>query len=191
MPIQAETVDVLVERSKFEHSVAVGVAQAIDMAIAGANLVTVPILDARCAKIEKSIANAKLWAIYLYAALTVTFFGALAADHHWLVNREDQLIAQVQTRADQRIDAVQARSDQRIDSVQARSDQRFESLQTRMDARFQQVDARFQQVDARFQQMQAQQDKILDQLRTLSVSVASIQATLAKRPREQSPPSHD
>jgi hypothetical protein len=45
--MHAAAVDVLIRKSKFEPQVALGIAEAIDMAIQSAQLVTVPILDAR------------------------------------------------------------------------------------------------------------------------------------------------
>jgi hypothetical protein len=50
--MHAAAVDVLIRKSKFEPQVALGIAEAIDMAIQSAQLVTVPILDARLAALE-------------------------------------------------------------------------------------------------------------------------------------------
>jgi hypothetical protein len=57
--MQAETVETLIKKSKFEPDVALGVAESIDMAITSANLVTVQILDARMAALEATL-DAKL-----------------------------------------------------------------------------------------------------------------------------------
>ena len=59
-------------------------------------------MEARFGSIEKSIESTKVWATLLYAGLAVVFFGALAVEHRWLVNREDQLMAQMQARSDAR-----------------------------------------------------------------------------------------
>ena len=47
MALHAATVEILVEKAKFEPRVALGVAEAIELAITQAQFVTVPILDAR------------------------------------------------------------------------------------------------------------------------------------------------
>jgi hypothetical protein len=50
--MHAAAVEVLIRKSKFEPQVALGIAEAIDMAIQSAQLVTVPILDARLLALE-------------------------------------------------------------------------------------------------------------------------------------------
>jgi hypothetical protein len=164
MPMEAATVDKLVEKAKFDSETALAVAEAMDIAIKAANLATVKDMDVRFAQVDVRFAQVDMrfttleakmdtrFAIYLYAALTIALFSALAVDHHWLVSREDQLIAQVQARSDQLIAQAQARSDQLIaqaqahsDQLQARSDQRFEAMQARSDQRFEAMEARMDQ----------------------------------------------
>jgi len=55
MLMQAEIVETLVEKAKFEPTVAVAIAEAIDMAIAGPQLVTVPVLDAHLERVKGEI----------------------------------------------------------------------------------------------------------------------------------------
>ena len=55
MAIHAATVGILVEKSKFEPEVALGVAEAIDLAMTQAQFVTVPILDARLHEIKTEL----------------------------------------------------------------------------------------------------------------------------------------
>ena len=50
--MQAATVDNLVRKGRFEPQVAVAISESIDMAIQNAQLVTVPILDARLMGLE-------------------------------------------------------------------------------------------------------------------------------------------
>ena len=118
--MEAAAMDKLVEKGDLSPPVARAVAEALDITIKAANLATVPMLDARFAQqeacfaqqdakmearfgsIEKSIESTKVWATLLYAGLAVVFFGALAVEHRWLVNREDQLMAQMQARSDAR-----------------------------------------------------------------------------------------
>jgi hypothetical protein len=159
MPIEAAAIDHLTERAQMPPDLAIAIAKSIDLSIAGANLVTVPILnerfaavdarlvavdarfasvdarfaqsdakmEVRFASLEKSIASAKVWAVYLYATLALTFFGALAADHHWLVNREDHL----------------------IDRLEAQVDKRLEQE----DRRFEQIEQHLQQIDRHLEQL--------------------------------------
>jgi hypothetical protein len=151
--MEAAAVDELIDKGEFCPQVAQAIAEAVDITIKAANFVTVPVLDARFAKqdakiaaqftaqdvkmearfsrIEKSIESAKVWAALLYAGLAIALFSALAVDHHWLVTREDQLIARVEARSDARFAAEQAHSDQRFQQVEARID--------RMDAKFEQL----------------------------------------------------
>src|SRR5690242_16070816 len=55
MASQAETVDLLVRKAKFEPQVALAVAEAIDNAMTNSQLVTVPVLDARLADLRAEI----------------------------------------------------------------------------------------------------------------------------------------
>lgn len=55
MALQAATVGILIEKSKFEPEVALGVAEAIDLAMTQAQYVTVPILDARLSEIRSEL----------------------------------------------------------------------------------------------------------------------------------------
>ena len=50
--MEAETVDTLVREAKFEPDIAVAIGKAIDMAISGANLVTVSLFNERMAQID-------------------------------------------------------------------------------------------------------------------------------------------
>ena len=53
--MQAATVAILVEKAEFKHATAVAVAEAIDVAIAGAGLVTVSVLDARLGELKAEL----------------------------------------------------------------------------------------------------------------------------------------
>ena len=107
-------------------------------------------MEARFGRIEKSIESAKVWATLLYAGLAIALFSALAVDHHWLVTREDQFVAQIEARTDARFAAEQARSDARFAAEQSRLDQRldqrFQQFEARMDARDARMDAKFEQL---------------------------------------------
>lgn len=53
--MQAATVAILVSKAQFKHETAVAIAEAIDVEIAGAEFVTVPVLDVRLATLKARI----------------------------------------------------------------------------------------------------------------------------------------
>ena len=55
MALHAATVEILVEKAKFVPDVALGVAEAIELAMTQAQFVTVPILDARLHEVRAEI----------------------------------------------------------------------------------------------------------------------------------------
>jgi len=55
MAIHAEAVEILVRKSRFEPEVALGVAEAIEVSINLAQLVTVPVLDARILELKTEL----------------------------------------------------------------------------------------------------------------------------------------
>lgn len=55
MGMQATTVDILIDKAKFDPQVALAVAEAIDNEQHGSRLVSVPILDARLAGLKSEL----------------------------------------------------------------------------------------------------------------------------------------
>jgi hypothetical protein len=55
MAIHAEAVEILVRKSRFEPEVALGIAEAIEVSINLAQLVTVPVLDARMLELKTEL----------------------------------------------------------------------------------------------------------------------------------------
>ena len=55
MALHAATVEILIEKAKFEPEVALGVAEAIELEMTQAQFVTVPILDARLHEVSAEI----------------------------------------------------------------------------------------------------------------------------------------
>jgi hypothetical protein len=92
-------------------------------------------MQARFGSIEKLIESTKVWAALLYAGLVVIVFGSLAVDHRWLVNREDQLVAQIQARSDARSAEEEAHTDRLIAEWQENAKQ----AEVRMDAKLDQL----------------------------------------------------
>ena len=55
MALHAATVEILIEKAKFEPEVALGVAEAIELAMTQVQFVTVPLLDARLHEVSAEI----------------------------------------------------------------------------------------------------------------------------------------
>jgi hypothetical protein len=179
--MEALAMDKLVEKGDLSPQVARAVAEALDITIKAANLATVPLLDARFAQqearfaqqdtkmearfssIEKSIESTKVWATLLYAGLAAVVFGVLAVDHRWLVNREDQLMAQMQARSDARFAEEEVRSDRLFAAADARTDRLFTEEHARSDRLVAEQQAHAKQAEVRM-------DAKLDQLRALLIN---------------------
>ena len=55
MALHAAAVEILIEKGRFEPEVALGIAEAIEVSLMGAQIVTVPILDARLLSLESKL----------------------------------------------------------------------------------------------------------------------------------------
>ena len=172
--MEAAAMDKLVEKGDLSPQVARAVAEAFDITIKAANLATVPLLDARFAQqdakmearfssIEKSIESTKVWATLLYVGLAAAFFGSLAVDHRWLVNREDQFMAQVQARSDARSAAEELRIDRLFAEDHARTDRLIAENRAHTDGLIADQQANAKQAEVRM-------DAKLDQLRALLIN---------------------
>ena len=192
MRMEAAAMDKLVEKGDLSPQVARAVAEALDITIKAANLATVPMLDARFAQqearfaqqdakmearfssIEKSIESTKVWATRLYAGLAVVVFGGLAVDHRWLINREDQLMAQIQERSEARFAKEEVRTDRLFAEDHARTDRLFAEDDTRTDRLFTEEHARSDllvaELQAQAKQAEVRMDAKLDQLRALLIN---------------------
>ena len=126
MALHAATVDILVAKAKFEPTVALGVAEAIELARTQAQFVTVPILDARLHEVraEIRVLEGKLDASVL----------ALRADMQRLG-----------------VD-LEAKMDARFAQMDAKMDVRL----AQMDGRFAQMDVRLAQMEAKWDAKLAQ-----------------------------------
>jgi hypothetical protein len=96
-------------------------------------------MEARFGSIEKLIESTKVWAALLYAGLVVIVFGSLAVDHRWLVNREDQLVAQIQARSDARSAEEEVHTDRLFEGMAIAEQQNAKQAEVRMDAKLDQL----------------------------------------------------
>ena len=58
LPMQAATLDILIDKGKFSSPAARAIAEAIDLEIQGAQLVTLPVLDSRLAGLRQEVTRA-------------------------------------------------------------------------------------------------------------------------------------
>jgi hypothetical protein len=132
--MQAATVELLTRKAQFPGEQALAVAEAIDMAIADPQLVTVPILDAR-------LAAAK-------AEMDVRFADAKA--------EMDARFAAVDAKMDAGFAATKAELGAGFAATKADMDARFAATKADMDARFAQTDARIAALDSRLDRFRLQ-----------------------------------
>lgn len=154
--MEAAAMDTLIEKGRVAPELARAIGEALDITLKAANLVTGPMLDVRFAQhearmearfgamearfnaLERALESSKVWAVLLYAGLVIAFFGALAVDHRWLLERQDQfaartdrLLAEENARTDKLIVEDRARTDKLIAEQQVHADQ----AEARMDAK--------------------------------------------------------
>jgi hypothetical protein len=154
--MQAATVELLTRKAKFPSEQALAVAEAIDMAIADQQLVTVPILDARlaAAKAEMDVrfAAAKADIDSRFAAAKAEMDSRFAAvdaklDAGFAATKADMGAGFAATKAD---------SDARFAGIKADSDARFAGIKADSDARFAQTDARIAELGSRLDRFRLQ-----------------------------------
>ena len=120
-------------------------------------------MEARFGSIETSLERTKVWAALLYAGLVVIVFGSLAVDHRWLVNREDQLVAQIQARTDARFAEEEVRTDGLIAEGRAHTDRLVAEDRAHTDRLIAEQQANAKDAEVRM-------DAKLDQLRALLIN---------------------
>ncbi|HEY6922645.1 MAG TPA: hypothetical protein VI653_04190 [Steroidobacteraceae bacterium] len=145
--------DKLIEKGNTTAQLAQAIGEALDITLKAANLVTVPMLDARFAQsetrmearfgaLEKALETTKVWAVLLYAGLAIALFGTLSVQQV----RTDRLIADERARTERLIEEDRARTDRsiaeenaRMEKISAEQRARAEQSEARMDAKFDQL----------------------------------------------------
>jgi len=125
MAIQAATVGILIEKSKFEPEVALGVAEAIDLAMTQAQFVTVPILDARIHEIKTEL---RVLAEKVDTKLDTSTYQA------------DMQRFSAEFNA--RLAALEARFDTKLAQLEAKLDAKFAALDAKIDTKLAQLEAK-------------------------------------------------
>jgi hypothetical protein len=119
MALHAATVEILVEKAKFEPAVALGVAEAIELAMTQAQFVTVPILDARLHEIRAEIRVL-----------------------------EGKLDASIKEhKAD--MQRLSAELDAKLNAQSAKMDAQFAKMDAKMDTKLAQMEAKLAQMEAK------------------------------------------
>ena len=143
--MQAATVELLTRKAKFPSEQALAVAEAIDMAIADQQLVTVPILDAR-------LAAAKAEMDVRFAAAKADIDSRFAAAKAEM----DSRFAAVDAKLDAGFAATKADMGAGFAATKADSDARFAGIKADSDARFAQTDARIAELGSRLDRFRLQ-----------------------------------
>jgi hypothetical protein len=140
MALHAATVGILIDKSKFEPEVALGVAEAIELAVTQAQFVTVPILDARLHEIKTDlrVLHEKVDA-KLDASVFETRFAALEAR---LDSKIDTKIAVLEAKFDTKFAALEAKFDTKFAALEARLDAKITALDARLTTKMAELEAR-------------------------------------------------
>jgi hypothetical protein len=151
--MEAAAMDTLIEKGRVAPQLAQALGEALDITLKAANVVTVPMLDARFAQheakmearfgaLERALESSRVWAVLLYAGLVIALFGALAVDHRWLLERQDQIAAQIQSRTDRLLAEENTRTDKLIAEDRARTDKLMAAQQVHADQAEARMDAK-------------------------------------------------
>jgi hypothetical protein len=135
MALHAATVGILIEKGRFEPEVALGVAEAIELAMTQAQFVTVPLLDARLHEIKTELrvlaekVDAKLDAS-TYKADMQRFSAELNAK---LDTREfGARLAEFSAKIDTKFAALEAKFDTKLAALDARLDTKLAELEAKL-----------------------------------------------------------
>ncbi len=194
--MEAAAMDKLIDKGGATPQLAQAIGEALDITLKAANLVTVPMLDARFAQheakmearfgamearfsaLERALEGTKVWAVLLYTGMVIAIFGALAVDHRWLLNREDAFqgrsearFAAQESRTDRLLAEQNARTERLLAEDHVRTDKLIADDHTRTDKLIADDRARTDKLIAELQaqsaRVEARMDAKLDQLRSL------------------------
>jgi hypothetical protein len=118
MALHAAAVEILIEKGRFEPTVALGIAEAIEASVMHAQFVTVPILDAR---LQEITADIRISAMSLENKLSAS------------VQELKSNILALEVKVDLKLGEMESRVDRKLGELESRFDRRFGDLETRME----------------------------------------------------------
>ena len=129
MALHAATVAILIEKSKFEPEVALGVAEAIDLAMTQAQFVTVPLLDARLHEIKTELRGL---AEKVDAKLDASVYKA----------DMQRFSAEFNAKLDAKFAAMDAKFDTKLATLDAKFDTKLGALDAKLDTKLAELEAK-------------------------------------------------
>jgi hypothetical protein len=125
----AAAVEILVEKGKFEPTVALGIAEAIEASVMHAQFVTVPILDARLQELRAEI---RISAMSLESKLSAS------------VQELKSTILAVEAKSDFKLGELESRIDLKLSGLESRVDRKWVELKSNLDRRFSELETRME-----------------------------------------------
>ena len=129
MAIHAATVGILIEKGRFEPEVALGVAEAIDLAMTQAQFVTVPVLDARIHEIKTEL---RVLAEKVDTKLDTSKYTA----------DMQRFRAEFNAKLDTKFAAMEAKFDTKLAGLESRFDTKFAALEGKLDTKLAGLEAK-------------------------------------------------
>jgi hypothetical protein len=118
MALHAAAVEILIEKGRFEPTVALGITEAIEASVMHAQFVTVPILDAR---LQAITADIRISAMSLENKLSAS------------VQELKSNILALEAKVDLKLGDRESRVDRKLGELESKFDRRFGELETRME----------------------------------------------------------
>jgi hypothetical protein len=118
MALHAAAVEILIEKGRFEPTVALGITEAIEASVMHAQFVTVPILDAR---LQAITADIRISAMSLENKLSASF-----------QELKSNILA-LEAKVDLKLGDLESRVDRKLGELESKFDRRFGELETRME----------------------------------------------------------
>jgi len=129
MAIHAATVGILIEKGRFEPEVALGVAEAIDLAMTQAQFVTVPVLDARIHEIKTEL---RVLAEKVDTKLDTSTYTA----------DMQRFRAEFNAKLDTKFAAMEAKFDTKLAGLESRFDTKFAALDAKLNTKLAELEAK-------------------------------------------------
>jgi hypothetical protein len=129
MALHAAAVEILIEKGRFEPTVALGITEAIEASVMHAQFVTVPILDAR---LQAITADIRISAMSLENKLSASV-QELKSNILALEAKVDLKLGDLESGVDRKLGDLESRADRKLGELESKFDRRFGELETRME----------------------------------------------------------